>query len=215
MKNCNKCGQTKPVAEFSKCVSKRDGLQSKCKACEASYRATIADKTKVYNAAYRAANIVKIKAKQAIYNAANKVRISIRSAHYAEVNKEKVKATKAKWVAANREKVKTYGAAYGVVWRAANREVCRAYVQNRRARQLAAGGALSKLLSTKLFNLQRGKCACCGEPLGTNYHMDHIMPLVLGGANTDDNMQLLRATCNHQKSAKHPIDFMQQRGYLL
>jgi 5-methylcytosine-specific restriction endonuclease McrA len=45
--------------------------------------------------------------------------------------------------------------------------------------------------------------------------MDHIIPLALGGANTDDNIQLLRATCNLQKHTKHPIDFMQQRGYLL
>jgi 5-methylcytosine-specific restriction endonuclease McrA len=45
--------------------------------------------------------------------------------------------------------------------------------------------------------------------------MDHIIPLALGGTNTDDNIQLLRAKCNKQKGAKHPIDFMQQRGFLL
>lgn len=56
MKNCTKCGEIKAVSEFSKDASKRDGLQSKCKACEAAYRATIADKTNCYNAAYRASN---------------------------------------------------------------------------------------------------------------------------------------------------------------
>lgn len=35
------------------------------------------------------------------------------------------------------------------------------------------------------------------------------------GTNTDDNIQLLRKLCNLQKSAKHPVDFMQQRGFLL
>jgi len=41
------------------------------------------------------------------------------------------------------------------------------------------------------------------------------MPLALGGANADDNIQLLRSTCNQQKHAKHPVDFMQQKGFLL
>jgi 5-methylcytosine-specific restriction endonuclease McrA len=80
---------------------------------------------------------------------------------------------------------------------------------------MASGGKLSPDLAERLYELQGGKCACCGKPLGEKYHLDHIMPLALGGANTDDNMQLLTARCNIQKSAKHPIDFMQERGFLL
>jgi 5-methylcytosine-specific restriction endonuclease McrA len=87
--------------------------------------------------------------------------------------------------------------------------------QNYRSRKRANGGTLSKGLAEKLFKLQQGKCPCCKQPLGRNYHLDHIVPTALGGSNSDDNMQLLRATCNHQKHAKHPIDFMQQRGFLL
>jgi 5-methylcytosine-specific restriction endonuclease McrA len=91
----------------------------------------------------------------------------------------------------------------------------RIYRANRRARELEAGGTLSKGLRTKLFDLQRGKCACCGKPLGNDFHLDHIVPLKLGGSNTDDNIQLLRAACNMQKGAKDPIEFMQSRGNLL
>lgn len=88
--------------------------------------------------------------------------------------------------------------------------------QNRRARKREVGGRLSQGLAERLFKLQRGKCACgCKQPLGDDYHRDHIMPLALGGSNTDDNIQLLRATCNLQKRAKHPVDFMQQKGFLL
>lgn len=35
------------------------------------------------------------------------------------------------------------------------------------------------------------------------------------GSNTDDNIQLLCKTCNLSKGAKHPIDFMQSKGFLL
>jgi hypothetical protein len=91
----------------------------------------------------------------------------------------------------------------------------RVYEQCRRARKRKAGGVLSLDIGDRLYALQKGKCACCRLPLGDDYHLDHIMPLALGGPNTDDNIQLLRAKCNQQKSAKHPIEFMRSRGLLL
>lgn len=101
-------------------------------------------------------------------------------------------------------------------WAKEHPEAQRIYCQNKRARRNKAEGKLSSGLSDKLFAIQKGMCACgCARPLGAGFHMDHRMPLALGGTNTDDNMQLLRAECNRQKGAKHPIDFMQQRGFLL
>jgi 5-methylcytosine-specific restriction endonuclease McrA len=100
-------------------------------------------------------------------------------------------------------------------WAASNLPALAVKAQNRRARKRTNGGTLSKNIAAKLFKHQRGKCACCGLPLGDDYHLDHIMPLALGGANVDSNIQLLRPSCNLQKSAKHPIDFMQSRGFLL
>ena len=85
----------------------------------------------------------------------------------------------------------------------------------RKIRILSNKGVLTNGLTAKLFVLQKGLCPCCAQPLGDNYHLDHIMPLALGGSNTDDNIQLLRQRCNRQKHAKHPIDFMQSRGFLL
>lgn len=36
-----------------------------------------------------------------------------------------------------------------------------------------------------------------------------------GGANDKSNIQLLCPHCNLSKGAKHPVDFMQERGMLL
>ena len=141
-------------------------------------------------------------------------------------NPEKAKEASAAWDAAHPDLLKKYGAKWyaknqkvrklsQAAWAKANPEARRNYNHNRRARELAGVGNLSKNLSTKLFKLQKGKCTCCKQPLGDDYHLDHIVPLALGGLNTDDNIQLLRQKCNQQKHAKHPIDFMQQRGFLL
>jgi 5-methylcytosine-specific restriction endonuclease McrA len=146
--------------------------------------------------AYLTTNVEKVKESRAAYRAANT---------------DKAKAYAEAYRAANPEKVRAYQAA----WQKANPEAMRIIRANRRARKRDAGGKLSKGLSEKLFKLQYGKCACCTQPLGDNYHLDHIMPLALGGSNTDDNTQLLRQRCNLQKKAKHPVDFMQSRGFLL
>ena len=125
-------------------------------------------------------------------------------------NKEKVKAYTKKWSLKNREKINKTRS----LRRKSNPELHRSSSRMRKIK-LAVSGRLSAGLTSKLFKLQRGKCACCGLPLGDDYHLDHIMPIALGGQNTDDNIQLLRAKCNQQKNAKHPIDFMQSRGFLL
>lgn len=185
MKTCAKCGETKPTTEFHKNSSKRDGLYCHCKSCSREARVNRYTENSE-------------KAKQS-------------AAAYRSAKPEKVKATKAAWAKSNPEKNRASCAK----WRAANKLSRRILDNNRNASKRSAGGTLSKGLADKLFALQRGKCACCGLALGDNYHLDHIVPLALGGTNTDDNIQLLRAQCNLSKGAKHPVDFMQSRGLLL
>jgi 5-methylcytosine-specific restriction endonuclease McrA len=62
---------------------------------------------------------------------------------------------------------------------------------------------------------QRWLCVACRVDISAAYEMDHIVPLSRGGRHEKHNIQLLCATCNRSKNAKHPIDFMQSRGYLL
>lgn len=126
-------------------------------------------------------------------------------------NKSKANELSTSWYLSNREKAISNSAR----WKKENTSSVLGHNHNRRARVKNAFGKLSVGLSAKLFALQRGKCACCGLPLGKDYHLDHIMPLALGGHNTDDNVQLLRKRCNLQKNKKHPVDFMQSRGFLL
>jgi len=127
------------------------------------------------------------------------------------VNKEKARARYEAWKSAN----PGVAEARAAEWNAKHPDRRRELTQNRRAKLRAIGGSLSKGLAEKLFALQKGKCACCCESLGQNYHLDHILPLALGGTNTDDNMQLLRQSCNSRKNARHPVDYMQSKGFLL
>ena len=72
-KACYKCGDVKPLDCFSKSMSRRDGLQTKCKVC-----------TK----AYREANKEAITEKKKDYYQANKEAIAEYSKDYYQANKE-------------------------------------------------------------------------------------------------------------------------------
>lgn len=216
MKTCTKCSESKPVTAYSKHAGRSDGLDSRCKACanivSAAWRAANPEKAKANSAAWAASNPKKVGASNAKWRNANPEKSKAINAAWAAANHERRKATAAQWAAANPEKAR----ASTDKWQKAHPEALRINNHNRRARKQAAGGTLSKGLAGRLFTLQRGKCACgCGQQLGADYHLDHRMPLALGGTNTDDNMQLLRSTCNLQKHAKHPVDFMQSRGFLI
>lgn len=162
------------------------------------------EKNLAYAAAYRAAHADEIKEKNAGKHA-------IYSARYRDKNYEKCLQMTQAWKDANPER----RAATKAAWQRANPLKHRAHQHNRRARKKEVGGTLSPDLAQRLYMRQRGKCACCGKRLGDQYEMDHIIPLALGGPNTDDNIQLLRIRCNRQKGAKHPVEFMQSRGRLI
>lgn len=200
MKTCKKCSETKPPSEYHRHKRFKDGLHAKCKSCR-----------NAESTAYRAANPEKSRDSSSKYRKNNKSKMTEIRAAYAKNNPEKVKESKRIYALKNKEQLKAKAKAK----RLENPERRRRAKQNRRARERLAVGTMSIGRVDKLLVLQRGKCACCKLPLGDNYHLDHIMPLALGGTNTDDNIQLLRARCNLQKNAKHPIDFMRERGFLL
>ena len=162
---------------------------------------------------WRSKNSAKVVEAKKAYraNPENKEKIRESLTKWRVANKDKVRAHNAKRYANNSDKIKERTKA----WRKQHPESKKLSEHKRRARIANSGGKLSKGLIEKLMRLQRGKCACCGLPLGESYHLDHIMPLALGGSNTDDNIQLLRGSCNSSKRDKHPVDFMQQRGFLL
>lgn len=162
-------------------------------------------------AAWRLANKDRLATEKAKWYAGNKDGARLAAAARYAANPEENRAKARAWAQENPERVK----ANRLAWRLANPGARKVIENNRRARKINSGGKLTKGLTKKLFALQRGMCPCCKQPLGDNYHLDHIVPLALGGVNEDWNMQLLRQRCNNQKHAKDPIHFMQGRGFLL
>lgn len=212
-KTCVKCGVEKAISEFG--AHSPGFRRADCKVCR-----------RMTGAKYHADNKERINAKKAVARNANIEHHRERSMKWYYANHERAKAKRAEWRQANPERMRAATAAWRAkypdrqkaaeeAWRAANPWFTRTSLVRRRARLAATNTRLSHDIVDRLLVLQRGRCACCGKDLGQDYHLDHIMPLALGGENVDSNMQLLRAFCNLSKGAKHPIEYMQRKGLLL
>ena len=68
----------------------------------------------------------------------------------------------------------------------------------------------------RMMREQGGACAArgCGRMLSEGRHLDHIMPLKLGGTHEPSNVQLLCPTCNMEKGSKDPVAWAIERGGL-
>ena len=199
-KTCTKCLRDKSISDFCRSKGSKDGFNYWCKLCANEHRSAWSKsnpgKAKACTDEWVKNNHARKNASRVAWNNASKDRIAELRAIYRKENAGKIKAV-------------------NDAWRKANPDAARVNKHNRRTQSMNGGGKLSKGLSVKLFSLQNGRCACCTKKIDVGFHMDHIMPLAKGGKNDDSNIQLLCKECNLKKHAKHPIDFMQERGFLL
>lgn len=230
MKTCSHCSVAKPISEYFKAKCCKDGLRGECKPC-------VAAKQKVYNkdnakaiARHKKivydANIEKIRERNKLYYQENSEVIKARAIKHHYDNHEQVLARKRAYHHKHKESINQKkrddrkknperAAKLDREWRKNNKEKVAEMKRRYKHRRRSATGSLSVGIADRLYAIQKGKCVCCGISIKDGYHIDHIMPLALGGTNTDDNVQLLSPACNRKKSAKHPIDYMQSKGFLL
>jgi hypothetical protein len=89
-------------------------------------------------------------------------------------------------------------------WSEDQKEKHRVYSKNRKAALRGSSGKFTVKDVRKILDMQNGVCAACNTDIINNFHVDHIMPIKLGGTNYPDNIQLLCPPCNLSKAAKHP-----------
>lgn len=260
MKTCTKCKIEKPLTEFTKKSSSKDGLRQNCKSCVSEYRKENEGRIAKYMRDYYLSNFDRIKACQAQYNLNNSDRIAETKRQYNARNKSRISEHKRQYNAKNADKIykrqkekreenpekiakylKQYNlanseriaenrrryqsenaeriAAQTKAYRENNPEKIAEHKRNRRAMKINAEGKHTCADISKIFDLQKGLCANCKTSLFKSgirkMHIDHIMPLSLGGSNWPSNLQCLCPACNLRKRAKDPIAWAKDQGRLI
>lgn len=118
---------------------------------------------------------------------------------YRAAHPEIVRQSKRKWREANRE----YTAKYRHMRYMKNRGKYLSRTSLKRA--ISAGAELfTEEDIRRLYEKQGGTCLYCGCDLSGGYHVDHFIPLAVGGRNLPSNLVLACASCNGSKSNKAP-----------
>lgn len=143
------------------------------------------------------------------YYTENKDAIMKRNAKWLRENADKKKEIDEKYRAENKEKIRAANAK----WASENQDARLASWRNRDAMVRNAEGTHTAEDVRAIYDRQGGECVYCGADLSKGYHVDHIMPLILGGSNAPENLQCLCPTCNLRKGPKHPDDWHKEIGF--
>lgn len=203
VKVCSRCGEVKPAdsAHFS---VNGDKLRSYCKQCARGfnheYYANNADSERARSKAYHQAHGAEKREEKRVYDR-----------EYSRINSAKKRLKTAEFRKNNPE--------YMIEWRVNNAERLRewrksedgrrasgAIAHRRRARKLKVGGSYTAADIEDIRKAQGNRCYLCGKSLVRGYHVDHFIPLALGGSNNPGNLRLACPKCNLSKGAKHPHD---------
>lgn len=232
---CAKCGEGKAVSDFYKDKRCADGLKPDCKACVIAYNKA---RYHAHKGEWRARNRDWCSRNKSRLNAYHRRRYLEnkkpgRGLGWAKRAKPILRALKF----SNEQKSAIWFSEFGPMFlvvllafkaeqdrqneavRQARLEVARKkrreYERLKEFRRRGAGGKYTKADIDRLFLFQGGKCVSCRCRLRPGYHVDHILPIALGGTNDPHNLQLLCGGCNIKKGARHPVEYMQSLGRLL
>jgi len=191
MKICSKCKAEKPLTEFSKHKSAKDGLCSTCKSCarliSSNWYYQNKEKALKSRAEYRVNNAQKKKDQDKAWRENNKQRCIDNAKRWASLNAEKSKAIKRAYSDRNLETVRLRARLWAennpekarinhkkwrdsnkdkirersATWASENKDARYASCSRRRALKNKSGGSHTSLDVLKIFESQRGNCASC------------------------------------------------------
>jgi hypothetical protein len=197
MKACTKCKEDKPLDAFRFQKTGRNGLHASCKSCESLYR------KKRRNGPDRDAILAREREIVADYRKQNPEKcLEAKRKYYAS---EKGKASKQREDAA----YKLSGGRRASDLRRAQKPLsdarleARLRYQHKKRASMKSMGELDKFVLAEAVRLMRLR----KKITKTSWHVDHITPVSRGGPTTHDNLQVVPALWNRQKSNKHQQRF--------
>jgi len=191
-KVCITCKKEKEISEFH-FRSDTKKYRNECQECNLGFHKNL----------YRK-QAEKLKAQAREYSKKYYPTVKEKKKKYAKENKEKIQARMFSYQKDYYIKNKEYIQERHKKWETENSEKRAVITSRRRSLQASAEGSFSDLEWLDLCKKYGNKCLCCGEV--KKLTVDHVIPLILGGANSIENIQPLCKSCNSKKGGKE-IDY--------
>jgi 5-methylcytosine-specific restriction endonuclease McrA len=190
MKKCRVCGLEKPLNEYPVRRDSGDGHRNECRSCNLDGKRAYYEANRVaileHQKAVREADPETFYAKRRERHRLDPERRNAYMRKYKKRHRAAVYAPVKRWHQANRERM---------------REMGRKSEAKRRARKLAL--PYEDVDPRVVFKRDKGVCGICGELVDpSDWHLDHVIPLVQGGPHTYANVQTTHPFCNLSKGGR-------------
>jgi hypothetical protein len=204
VKLCKGCGEIKSLDNFNIASNRPDGRQDRCRDCQREYYLQNKERLRAKGRQWYQRNLVRKKAQNAQWSRKNKERHKELKRLWYERNRDHHLSKTRERISANREHHRRLVRE----WNRRNPEKRRVACQLRRDRIVKAQGQFSVPHVRAKLELQGGLCYYCGASLSDGYHIDHKIPLNLGGSNWPANICCACSQCNLSKGGKSFWEFM-------
>ena len=173
---------------------------------EISYYQKNREERLAYQKEYRQRNKEKTKAYQKEWREWNKKKLQAYQKEWRQENKEKVEAYRKEYYQGNREKLLAYRKEYYQENKEelrARRDPAKSNAYNKKRRHSTRSSGLTKEQYDEIEGIYRQAARLNGIFGKTVFHVDHTVPLSLGGKHHPSNMQVVSAKWNREKGNRH------------
>lgn len=219
-RTCTQCGETKPLSGFRK-YKYKDGTKPTawCRSCLNAYSREHNKKPEVrerrrqrdwfrYHHTIKTNPVLleKEQERKREYNGREDVKAALRerSKAWAQANPERVRSNQKRWKEENRDRARVYWRAY---YQTPYGRMCHRLQQcKRRAAIKGSECTLTGKQWDAIHEAWGGRCAYCGTTV--HITVDHVVPIMRGGAHASHNVVPACRSCNSRKSDRSAEEFL-------
>lgn len=214
MKRCTICGIEYPeTKEFFRPVNELR-LRAQCRQCEREkykvWQEAHKDERNEYWRKYHEEHREKERAYARNWRNNHLERARDNEHHWRKVNPKRKLEHQRKYVNRHPDRPR----AYHRKWTKNNPGKVKAKADQYRAKK-KAGGKYTDEDVKRLYDAQKGKCYWCGQKVGKDFTIDHVIPLNRGGSNTPENIVIACRHCNCSRQDKLPHEWQGNNGKLM
>ena len=209
IKVCSVCKIEKPYTEYAKLSASPIGIRSQCKECDKAYQKKVAERRKQWSAKYYEDNKEKVQQvtercrKERIKKDINRAREMYSKAYYRNIEYHKQRYLENKTQINEKQKE----------WRATpSGKASKINSEAQRRAKRKSTYSENSFAVVSLLKKHTPSCYYCGSKID-KLHIDHYIPLSMGGGHIDSNLVASCSDCNLRKGKQMPITFIQGENY--